>query len=290
MNGKPSSMRARREEPSRRRAKRAFLLVSAVCAAAFATSDRAPSPELFREGVAALARGAHDEAIDDFELLADRGFVHPDASYDRGVAYARRALSGSHTGDLGRAAAAFSETLLLRPADESAGAALDAVRAEIGRRRAREGATLVNERKSVSRALVDLLAEDTWAIGAAVASALLTISLAAWLLVQRAALRLAATTSACVAAALLVIFGGFTARARYYRHTSEPAVVVSSEARLLDETGAPLARNGRAPDVLAIPEGERVDILERRATLVKVEWGTSEGWVTSGQLRTLAHP
>ena len=62
--------------------------------------------------------GEFGKAIDDLEHLADRGFVHPDASYDRGVAYVMRVRGGAERpGDLGRAAAGFEEALLLRPHD-----------------------------------------------------------------------------------------------------------------------------------------------------------------------------
>ena len=67
---------------------------------------------MFKKGAAALGRGEYAAAIDTFEALADQGFVHPDASYDRGIAYVMRFRArGDKAGDLGRAAAAFEETL-----------------------------------------------------------------------------------------------------------------------------------------------------------------------------------
>ena len=63
--------------------------------------------EAFKTASAALERGAYAEAIDRFEALADRGFQHPDASFDRALAYSGRAQSlQAAPGDLGRAAAA----------------------------------------------------------------------------------------------------------------------------------------------------------------------------------------
>src|SRR5206468_2792148 len=98
------------------------------------------APEaLFKRGAAALGKGEYGAAIDAFESLADQGFEHPDASYDRGLAYVMRVHArAERPGDLGRAAAAFEETLLLRPADRDADLALDRVRAEVTRRRARK--------------------------------------------------------------------------------------------------------------------------------------------------------
>ena len=76
------------------------------------------------------------------ELLADRGFSNADASYDRAVAYIHRAEShAARPGDLGRAAAALGETLLLDPDDKDAAFALDHVHEEIARRRARAHAS-----------------------------------------------------------------------------------------------------------------------------------------------------
>lgn len=252
----------------------------------------ADAPEqLFRAGIAAMQRGAHDEAIDDFELLSDRGFVHPDASFDRGVAYAERASGpAARPGDLGRAAAAFSEAQLLRPEDDGAERALETVRSEIARRRAREGASVLLVQKKLSRAAVELLSEDTWAVCAVLGSLLLTLALAVLRVARTPALRLTATTAGSLATLVLVSCGGMAAAAQYYRLHTEPAVVVTSEARLLDESGAPLVQKNGVPEVVAIPEGARVDVLERRETLVRVEWGTTRGFVTLGQLRILERP
>src|SRR5262245_61691995 len=40
------------------------------------------TPELFQRGTDALGRGEFGAAIDSFEALSDRGYVHPDASFD----------------------------------------------------------------------------------------------------------------------------------------------------------------------------------------------------------------
>jgi hypothetical protein len=142
--------------------------------------------------------------------------------------------------------------------------------------------------KRLSRALVELVREDVWAGGAALGSLLLTLGLLAFRITQRPAARLAAKTTASVAVFLLAVCLVFTAAARQHRRMTEPAVVVASEARLLDGSGAPIAQRQGQPEVVAIPEGARVDVVQRRGTLVKVEWGTSSGFVTPGQLRILS--
>src|SRR6478752_396324 len=89
----------------------------------------APPERLFADSARALEQGAHTEAIDQLELLADRGFVHPDASFNRGVAYLGRARGATaRPGDYGRAIAGFSEALALRPEDSSAADALATAR------------------------------------------------------------------------------------------------------------------------------------------------------------------
>ncbi|HEY6557204.1 MAG TPA: hypothetical protein VI072_08020 [Polyangiaceae bacterium] len=270
-------------------------LLAGACALALgaqAARVSAQTPEeLFRQGVAALQSGAHDDAIAHFELLADRGFVHPDASYDRASAYVKRAASSAaRPGDLGRAAAALSETLLLRPSDTAAETALERVRSEIARRRAREGASALMLQKRLSRAIVELLPENVWALSAAAGAFFLTVGLAVLRVAKRPQLRLAALTTASFAALVLCTAAALTFAARHYRRTLTPAVVVVTEARLLDARGAPVTSQQGTSGVVALPEGARVDIVEQHGSLVRVAWGTVEGFVTQGQLRSLQEP
>ncbi|MEB2323384.1 MAG: hypothetical protein OZ921_12790, partial [Sorangiineae bacterium] len=240
------------------------LVALVVCALALLASSpaRAEPPadpsELFATGVAAIHRGAWDEAIDDFELLADRGFVHPDASFDRAVAYLGRARSKRvQPGDLGHAAAALAETLELRPGDTAAEESLTRVREEIARRRASEGAHAVTTHPSLARALVGLVGEDTWSLAAALGSLLLAAGLATRRLGRAPQLRLGGALSTAVGMVVLPAAGALAATARHYRLTSEPAVVVASEARLLDSRGQP-ARGARGDAPSEIPEGASV--------------------------------
>jgi hypothetical protein len=251
-----------------------------------------PSADSVRDFAAAnqaLKRGAYTEAIDTLELLADRGFVHPDASFDRAVAYVERARSSAAApGDLGRAAAALCEVLILRPDDDAAEAALSRIRAEISRRHAREGTAPVLARPSLGRAVTSLFEENTWAIASASGSLLLALGLALRRFVRRTSAELAGAVGIGLGALLLVIGASMTAGARHFRLTSSPAVIVVEEARLLDESGKPLAQRGGAADSVTMPEGASVYVLERRPTLDRVEWGSTEGWVSPGQLQILA--
>jgi hypothetical protein len=61
--------------------------------------------------------------------------------------------------------------------------------------------------------------------------------------------------------------------------------VIVEEARMLDENGASITGSGSV-----LPEGAEVEVVERRGTLARIEWGTLEGWLSLGQLRLLAEP
>lgn len=243
----------------------------------------------FATANAALKRGAYSEAIDTLELLADRGFVHPDASFNRAVAYVERARSTAAVpGDLGRAAAALSEVLELRPNDEAAETGLSRIRAEISRRHAREGVAPVMARPSLGRAVTALLPENVWAGIAVAGSLLLALGLALARFVKQTSAQLTGSIGIGVGALLLVAGAGLTAGARHFRLTSQPAVVVVEEARLLDENGKPLPQRAGAADSMTLPEGASVYVLERRTLLDRVAWGSTEGWVTPNQVEILA--
>lgn len=248
----------------------------------------AETEKLFQDAVTSLGRGALDDAIDRFEALADRGVLNADASFDRALAYVERAKSSAaRPGDLGRAVAALEETLSLRPSDAEAEQALERVRGEIARRRAREGAEPVMAKTTLSRAIVSVLPESVWAILAAIGSALLTIGLAMRRVVKSHRTHLAGTTAAAVGAFVLVIGGGFAASAHHYRVTSRRAVVVAVNARLLDEAGRPVVQKGGVPEHVSAPEGTLLFVLERRGELSRIEWGSTEAWMTSSQLVVL---
>ncbi len=265
------------------------LTVPALAAWLWLGSAAAQTPAedgVFKQGTAALERGAFGEAIGQFEALADRGFVHADLSYDRGLAYVGRARSlQGEPGDLGRAAAGFAEALVLRPGDADAEHALEIVRTEIGRRLARGGRAPVMARPSLGRAIVTLLPENVWAAVAALGSLATAIGLALQRFAKRHSAVLGGSVTLGIGLLLLTLGSALTASARHLRHTSVAAIVVVDQARLLDEAGRPLP-NGRA-ETDAIPEGAEVYVTEHRGGLSRVEWGNSEGWVVAGQVREL---
>lgn len=263
-----------------------LLALSLGALAAPAVAQNLSDRELFDSGVAALARSSLDDAIDRFELLADRGVVHPDASYDRGVAYARRGGSNARNpGDLGRAAAALREAMLLRPGDAEAARALERVQHEIARRRARTSAQQVDLRPALSHAIVELLSERTWAVVAAIASAISTLGLAARLFAKASRAHLAGTIAASIGGIVLLASGTAAALSRKERLYTRPAVVIVEEARLLDDNGSSIIGPGSV-----VPEGASVLVTDESGTRARVEWGSLEGWLSLGQLRLLSRP
>jgi len=251
---------------------------------------RAQSPQdRFAAAATALSEGAFDRALGEFEALADSGFEHPDASYDRAIAYIQRARSPQEKpGDLGRAVAALVETLELRPDDRQARAALETVRHEIAQRRIRAGREPAVVSPSLGRAVVGLLDESVWTLGALIGSLLLSVGLGIRWLFGGAPIRLAGGVTASIGALLLVTTCPLVAAAAYYRTTSRPAVVVVPEARLLTENGTPLDRKGSPDAHPAAPEGAKVYVLDRRGRLARIEWGSTRAWVLATDLRLVA--
>jgi hypothetical protein len=244
----------------------------------------------FEAARSALDRGAYTEAIDGLELLADQGFVHPDASYNRGIAYLGRARSpGALAGDRGRAAAGFREALLLRPEDEAARARLERVREEIAKQRARLRREPRVVPPSVSRALVGLFPENMWAVLALVSSVATTLGLTLHRLARRStrpsagASRLVGAIVAAVSGLALLLAGSAAAVARQLREETALAVVVVPEARVLDERGRAL---GEAP----YAEGTEIYVRAADGDLVRVEEASRDVWLRRSDIRTLTPP
>lgn len=271
-----------------KRALAALSLLLAFSAASIcrAENDNEQPAQVIREALAAVQSGAYDKAVDELELLADRGFVHPDASRARAYVYVQRARSRARrAGDLGRAVAALEEVQRLdRSADLEDKIA--ALQSEISRQRAREGTAPVLQRPTLGRAITQLLPENVWALLAALGATLLTAGLALYLFVKRRSAEIAGATAIVVGLVLGGVGSALTLGARHYRRTSRAAVVVVPEARLLDADGHALPSSGKVPS--AIPEGSLVYVREQSDRYARVEWGAVQGWLDPSQLQLLA--
>lgn len=243
----------------------------------------------FAQAVRALAEERTDDAIAQFEALADRGVLDAAASFDRGLAYAHRIREGrDEPGDLGRAAHGFEEARALTedPAlAADATRALTAVRGEVARRRARAGdADDVDEGTSLAGAVADVLPEDGWAL-LAFAGGLALVGAAAARVASNASQRRRRAAEALVAlfgTLALAVGAALGAVAREERTTTRPAIVVAPQASLADDRFVSL------PGRRALAEGARVRVLEERDTHVRVRLLDAEGWLPRAAVRVVS--
>lgn len=237
--------------------------------------------EEYDRALAAIDKGDIANAIIELESLADSGVVHPDVSYNRGIAYATRAQgAAAEPGDLGRAAAAFEEAVRLRPNDKDADKALDMIRGEVTRRRSKQDKKDVIVRTSLGTAVLELLPVGVWSLAAMGASLLAGIGLllrwrkSGWIHVVGAVLT---PLSLVLMLALIPI----AYLARDHEETTKPGVLVVPEAALEQD-------NGKATDAPNIPEASLVELGRRKDDKVFVRWGNYEGWLPWRAVRPLA--
>jgi hypothetical protein len=267
---------------------RSFLLVLCgillLSRAALADDETA---RLFASATKALEERRATEAVAALEALADRGVVDPVASYDRGLAYAMRVrIGGELPGDLGRAVQGFEEARDLSrdpKLDDDASRALVVVRSEVAKRRARAGQPVeIDPGRSLGRTLCALLPEDTWADISVGASALVALGLFVRWLGRSRRTRVAGGIGSAVAAPALAAAIAMSLAARHDRATLRESVVVGTGARPSDERGIAL------PGAIPLPEGARVEVLETRAGLSHVRFGSVDSWIGTDSLRELA--
>ena len=275
---------------SRRRGWLAAVPVALALAVSSVTARADDDPAaLFAQATQALKEGRAGDAAAAFEALADQGVVDPVASYDRGLAYAMRVRIGAESpGDLGRAVHGFEEARDLSrsgPLFEDASRALSIVRSEVARRRMRANEPVeVDPGRSLSRTVAGLLAENTWAVVAAAASALLALGLFVRWVSREPRTRIGGGVAAGVAAPALLVGIAMTLAARHDRLSLREAVVVSASARPTDDRGIVLS--GAVP----LPEGARVEVTEARGASSHVRFGSIEAWLPASTLRDLARP
>ncbi|NUP13880.1 MAG: hypothetical protein HOW73_48210 [Polyangiaceae bacterium] len=256
-----------------------LMLIASFATTASATTE--VPKEDYQRALDALSRGDTATAILELESLADSGVLHPDVSFTRGIAYARHAREkGADPGDLGRAAAAFEETVRMRHSDAEAERALDSVRAEVARRRSRQDKNDVIVRPSLDRVVLQLFTPAIWSLAAMGASLLLGIGLMMrWK--KEGWVHITGSVVAPLAFVALLILAPIAYFARDYAETRRPGVVVVAEGTLVEETGEP------TPDAPKIPEASLVELGERHRDKVLVRWGNYEGWLPQSAVRTI---
>jgi hypothetical protein len=254
-----------------------------------ATVEDQDPATIFREATDALAGERPSDAITRLEALSDRGVVDAVASFDRGLAYARRVHAGAgaeQTGDLGRAAHGFEEARELtrdRALADEATRALVAVRAEVAHRRARSGEPVdIEHGMSLGRSIASLLPENVWAFLAIALASVLTIAIVVRSRVTVARAKVAATTTCAVSGVLLAITAVCAWSARDARLNLREGIVVMPNARLLDERH--VVRDGVSP----IAEATRVRILDEGGGYARITFAGNEGWLTSSAVLPIA--
>ncbi|MBX3191321.1 MAG: hypothetical protein KF819_30265 [Labilithrix sp.] len=256
-----------------------------------AASPTAPADldtsSLFRAATDALAGDRPTDAIAALEALGDRGVVDPVISFDRGLAYAARIRAGGEqAGDLGRAAHGFEEARELSRDSAlvaDATAALEEVRAEVARRRARAGDPIELEHGvSLGRSIVRLLPENAWAILAVIASIALAVGIIVRARATAARAKVAGVTTCAIAGGLLALTAIILHSARDARLHGRDAVVIVPSTRLLDDK-----RVARA-SVQPLPEGLRVQLLDEGADFAHVIAGRVEGWLPTSAILPMA--
>lgn len=249
-------------------------------------ADESDPAALFRAATSALASGRATDAIAKLEALGDHGVVDPVASYDRGLAYASRVRGGGEqAGDLGRAAHGFEEARELtrdpRLAADAA-RALAAVRGEIARRRARGGEPAeLDSGISLGRTFVLLIPENAWAALAVVGSIAMSLGLVVRMRTKASRAKVAAITTASIAAVVFVVATTAAWSARRARLEERDGVVVLA-SRLLD--GRHIAIDG----LTAVPEGARVRLLDESSGFSRVTVGALDGWLPRSAVLPIA--
>lgn len=273
---------------------RVFVLTMLVSVIANADEPQATVEDqdpttVFREATDALAGDRPSDAITRLESLSDKGVVDAVASFDRGLAYAKRVHAGAgaeQVGDLGRAAHGFEEARELtrdRELADEATRSLIAVRAEVARRRARSGEPVDLEHGvSLGRSIVGLLPENVWAILAVMLTSILTTAIVFRSRARIARVKVAATTTCAISGLLLGITSLCAWSARDARLHLREGIVVTPNARLLDERH--VVRDAVAP----ISEATRVRIYEEGGGYSRVAIGGQEGWLSSSSVLPIA--
>ena len=221
------------------------------------------------------------EAIRELEAFADSGMLHPELSFNRGLAYMKRAGSAAgQSGDYGQAAAGFAETLLQRPDDAEAARALEEAQLAVSRKRARGDGAAVTEPLGLLEKALDSL-NATLLLCLAIAGCLMSVI---GIILQRAKRESRRTAGVITLGVGLLFLVPSSALAQLRDHLfdhAEVAVVIAAQAPVFDEAGKRLSQ------VPALQESTVVHIgSAQRGMVPLVGWG-SKKWIRLGQLRVL---
>jgi hypothetical protein len=247
----------------------------------FAQSDRAQVVARTAEQIADERWG---EAILTAEEAADEGVVHPDLSFNRGLAYLGRAKTAQkEQGDLGQAAAGFAETLLFRPDEPEAERGLEQAQLLVARDRTQGGSSP----ETSSLGLLEGILAAISPLFLALLSGLSSVVLALGLL-----LRASHIETRKVSGGILALIGASmllpavllaTTREALFQN-SIVAVVIADRADLLDAAG------GRLHHQLPYRQGTVVHLGKPSAGLAPVISLGKRSHISLSRVRLLRSP
>ncbi len=231
----------------------------------------------------ALEDGRPSEAIARLEQLADLGHLHPDLSYNRGLAYFLRAEGSTpELGDFGQAAAGFAEAVQARPKDEVAARALEEVQMSAARKRAGQENTVTDPLGLVERVVLALHPLALFAV-AVMGSVTASVGLALFGRDNPAHRTISILALAVGCLALGFGFGSELLR-RSLETEHRVAVVTAGKAQLLDASGKPL---GGEPALL---ETTVVHLAKPEHGLAPLLSLGPKKWIRLSQVRVVSQP
>lgn len=233
-----------------------------------------------------LQQGQIGEAITTLESAADEGLRHPELSFNRGLAYQRRAgTAQGRPGDLGQAAAAFAEVLAQRPEDAEAARGLEEVQLAVARRnskgKSQEGAQVSAPLGLVERALLSMAPPVLFWLSV-FGSLVLSLGLLLTMSSQENR-RLSGTITSSVGALIFLSCAAFFFSRAWLFSGAQMAVVVAPQAPVLSAAGQREA--GRAP----LSESTLVYVETKERGLVRLVGVMEEDYLSLGQVRVVSH-
>lgn len=250
---------------------------------AFAGSRSTELAGAVQGSAAHLTAERPQEAIRELEAFADSGMLHADLSFNRGLAYLRRAGSAAgQAGDYGQAAAGFAETLLERPDDAEAARGLEEAQLAVSRKKAQGagGGAAVTEPLGLFEKALDSVSK-TLLLCLAIVGSLLSCVGVILRRAERESRRTAGVITLGVGLLLLIPSFGFAELRDHLFASAEVAVVIAPQAPIFDAAGKRLAQ------VPALEESTVVHIGSAQRGMVPLVGLGTKKWIRLGQLRVL---
>lgn len=241
----------------------------------------APPLALLQSTSKHLNEERYGEAIRETEAAADRGVVDADLSFNRGLAYLRRAqTSGAESGDLAQAAAGFAEALALRPGDGEAERGLEQARLQIAQDRSQTDTTPDSSNLGLLERVLETLPPLVLFVISVLGS--LTLSIGLWLLSSpRDSLKMSGGIVSVVGTLFLVPSLFFAGLRHIVFHESQVAVVVAQGAEVVDASGR------RIPGRLSYRKGTLLYLGPTEGGLVPLVNFGEQGFVPMERVRFL---